>query len=80
MVDWVIEINPTYVNADLGTQVACVFFAEDFRSRFFTEEGGKMHPAETDQHLAVCSLVGVGGKKSPEKQQKKLFPIRGLAG
>jgi len=33
------------------------------RSRLFTEEEGKTRPAETDEHLAVYSLVGVGGKE-----------------
>jgi len=40
------------------------------RSRLFIKEGGKTRPAETGQHLAVCSVVLVGGKKSPKKQKK----------
>ena len=41
------------------------------RSRLFTEAGGKTRPADTDQHLAVYRLVGVGGKNSPKKQSKE---------
>jgi len=41
------------------------------RSRLFTEEEGKKRPADTDQHLAVCSMLLIGGKKSPQKKKKK---------
>jgi len=50
----------------LKSKKACDTRAPDSSPR----REGKTRSAETDQHLAVYSLVGVGGKKSPKKQKK----------